>query len=211
MLSGVILAGGPNRGMNGEHKAFLLLDHRTLIERQIGEMRRCCSEIIIVTNDPGLFLRAVERDIRIITDYFPGKGPLSGMHAGLTLAQNPAVWVVSCDMPFISAAAAVLLQSKLEQGLEAVVPFIGRRPHPFHGVFGKSGAPSLAALLEQEKPVPEDWLNRLHWGQVPEQTFREHGIGCRFVEAIDTREDYESLSSSFNSPSVKAEELRLEL
>ncbi|MCZ8515254.1 molybdenum cofactor guanylyltransferase [Paenibacillus filicis] len=107
-LSGVILAGGKNRRMGGSHKALLPFHQEKLVHRQIRRLKQVCTEIILVTNDPKTFLPLVDSDVRIITDYYSGKGPLGGMHAGLSLANHVNVWLIGCDMPFISPQAAKL-------------------------------------------------------------------------------------------------------
>lgn len=193
MMSGLILAGGRNRGMNGVHKAFLVLDHVTFIERQISEMRKCCSDITIVTNDPMPFLKAVDRAVRVITDYFPGGGALSGMHAGLTLAKQTNVWVVDCGMPFISAKAAKLLLDSKKEGLDAVIPWMEERAHPLHGVYDRSCAAVIGSMVEQGKASFPALLEQLSWVKLPESVFEEKGIDSRFVKAIKTKEDYEAL------------------
>ena len=52
MLTGVILAGGQNKRMDGQNKALLSFSNERLIERQIRIMQESCEEIIVVTNDP---------------------------------------------------------------------------------------------------------------------------------------------------------------
>ncbi|MDQ1909913.1 molybdenum cofactor guanylyltransferase [Paenibacillus sp. GD4] len=193
MMSGLILAGGRNRGTNGEHKAFLVLDNMTFVERQIREMKKICKEIIIVTNDPIPFLRKVDRGVRIITDYFPGKGPLSGMHAGLTLAQHPNVWVVGCDMPYISAKAAELLIERKQDGFEAVIPWVNHSAYPLHGVYDRSCAAAIGQLLEKDEVAVSALLKQLFWCELQQSAFEEKGIDTRFVAAIKTTEEYEKL------------------
>jgi len=193
MLSGLILAGGRNRGTNGTNKAFLVLDNVTLIARQIAEMRKCCKDITVVTNDPTPFLKSVDRDIRIITDYLPGKGPVSGMHAGLTLARHPNVWVVDCGMPFISAKAAELMLERKEDGFEAVFPWIQQRAYPLNGVYDRSCSTVMGEMLEQDHASMEMLLKKLLWLELRESEFAEKGIDRRFVHSIQTTEDYEKL------------------
>jgi molybdopterin-guanine dinucleotide biosynthesis protein A len=179
--------------MKGVNKAFLVLDNITFIERQISEMRKCCTDITIVTNDPNPFLKSVDRGIRIITDYFPGKGPLSGMHAGLTLAKQPNVWVVDCGMPFISSKAAELLLERKQEGFEAVIPWINKSAHPLHGIYDRSRAAVIGSMLEQGNTTFSSLLKKLLWIELHAPVFEGKGIDCRFVKAIKTTDDYEKL------------------
>src|SRR5690554_547005 len=109
MLTEVILAGGKNSRMGGQKKALLSFSHERLIERQIRILQRRCNEVIVVTNEPRTLLPILGDTVRIITDFISGKGPLSGMHAAFTLSKNADLWVVACDMPFISLNAADLM------------------------------------------------------------------------------------------------------
>lgn len=110
-LSGVILAGGRNRRMGGSPKALLSYHREKLIHRQIRVMRTICEEVILVTNEPRLYLPIVDRDVRILTDSYAGQGPLGGMHAALSLARCDNVWIIDCDMPFVSSRAARLMRN----------------------------------------------------------------------------------------------------
>ncbi|CAG7642121.1 Molybdenum cofactor guanylyltransferase [Paenibacillus solanacearum] len=195
MLTGVILAGGQNSRMNGENKAFLMLDHMTFIDRQIREMKKHCSEVIIVSSDPAPYLRTLERGIRILTDYYPGKGPLGGMYSGLTLASSDRVWVAGCDMPYISDAAAQLMLARLDEGIDAVLPWIDHQLYPLHGVYHRRCAQPIRALLEQGEVTFPPLLKQLIWCEMPEGEFLKNQIDPRFVIAIKTPEDYEQAVS----------------
>ncbi len=75
-LFGVILAGGRNRRMGGSPKAILPYRQEKLIHRQIRVLRTICEEVILVTNEPKLYLPIVDRDVRILTDSYTGHGTL---------------------------------------------------------------------------------------------------------------------------------------
>ncbi|TYP71768.1 molybdenum cofactor guanylyltransferase [Paenibacillus methanolicus] len=195
MLSGVILAGGGHAATQGENRAFYVLEGQMLIQKQIREMQACCSEITIVTDQPGAFLRAVDRSIRIISDYYPGSGPLSGMHAGLALAKNRSVWLLGCHMPYPSAVAAKLLWERQEQGMDAILPWAEGGPHPLHGIYSRDCADRLEALLSQGSTTKADLLETIRWQRLEESEFRAHGIGSRFVSAIQSPADWARIAA----------------
>lgn len=190
MLTGLILAGGPDPRMDGERKALLSFGGETLIQRQIKEMRKLCTELIVAAKDPKPFLRIVDPDVRLITDYYPDQGPLGGIHAGFTLARCPNIWVAGSDMPFISASAAELLLERKLEGFEATLPHIGGRLHPLHGIYDRRCVePALALLGKGERRVSE-LLQLLFWFELPEAAFTERGVEAGFVDTIETRDDY---------------------
>lgn len=196
MMSGVILAGGNHPHMNGRNRAFLEVEGEMMLHRQIREMQACCSEITIVTNDPQPFLRVVDRDIRIITDYFIGHGLLSGMHAGLALAKHRHVWLLGCHMPFPSAAAAMLLLSQLQEGSDAVIPWVKGKAVPLHGVYDRASAEPIEKLLKGGYSSKSALLSQLRWQKGSEWLWNEHAIDSGFVQSIQTMEDYERIVRS---------------
>lgn len=176
----------------GKEKALLPFSGELLIQRQIRTMSEVCEEIIVVTNQPTLFLPILDRSIRIITDYYPGKGPLSGMHAALTLSRNPEVWIVGCDMPFLSAGAASAMQElKAALKCDAVVPVIEGRSHPLHGIYSKGCADAISALLLSGESRVSEMLRMIYWQEAPEAHFAEKHIGLDFVTNMNTPEEYE--------------------
>ena len=76
MQSVVILAGGDARRFGGRDKGALVVDGRTILERQI-------SELSTVTPD----VRVIRRE----DDLVPGCGPLGGLHAALNAARGDAL------------------------------------------------------------------------------------------------------------------------
>ncbi|RTE11401.1 molybdenum cofactor guanylyltransferase [Paenibacillus whitsoniae] len=193
MLTGVILAGGESRRMNGQVKALLPFDGQPLIARQLERMRAVCTERIVVTGDPRPLLPVLDRSVRVITDYYAGCGIIGGLHAALSLARNAEIWAVGCDMPLISGEAAVLMQRSLQDGADAVLPRIGGAAHPLHGIYRRRAVEKLQPLLEAREADPAALLRRLRWQALPEARLREHGIALDAVASIKTPADYERL------------------
>ncbi|MCD9020692.1 molybdenum cofactor guanylyltransferase [Cohnella silvisoli] len=190
-ITGAILVGGSNAGMAGTLKALLPLGGETLIERQIKTMREICKEIIVVTNTPKPFFEVLDPSVRIITDYFPGCGPLGGMHAALYLARNPSVWITACDMPFVSAEAARRLSDSRTEFCHAVIPLVHNRPLPLHGIYDKRCAEAAAELLSAGKKELEAFLGHIRWLGIPADSWAEEEAVGDFAFTIHGQEDYE--------------------
>ncbi|WNR44230.1 molybdenum cofactor guanylyltransferase [Paenibacillus roseipurpureus] len=193
MLSGVILAGGTNRRMHGERMALLPFGGKPMIARQLDRMQGICEELIVVTPDPKPYLHIVHRSVRIITDFYEGHGPLGGMHAALSLAKHSSVWIVGCDMPFISSKAAELLLERKRDGLEAVVPMIAGEIYPLHGIYDRVCAPHIVPLLHQGETQLSSLLKHVFWSELGDQFLYENGVDLNFVSRIKTVEDYEAM------------------
>jgi molybdopterin-guanine dinucleotide biosynthesis protein A len=193
MMTGLILAGGPNTRMDGESKAFFTFEGEPLIKRQIKEMKKCCDEVIIVTQEPKPFLRTVDIDVRIITDYYAGKGPLGGMHSGFSLSKYPEIWVVGSDMPFLSSKAAELLLNRKRDGFDAAVPLINGGIYSFHRVYDKRCSEQVTALLQTGEKQITALLKEIFWFEILDKIFIENGIDPCFVTNLNTWDDYKKV------------------
>lgn len=195
MLSGVILAGGKGARMGGRNKALLKVNGVYLIERQLKVMERLCRDLIIVANDAEAITAAIGRHVRIVPDIYPGSGPLGGMHAAFPLCRQEAVWVVGCDMPFLSGEAAwKLLDVQEREQADAVIPTDGEDVHPLHGVYAKRTRDSLEACLREGRLGVQRWLHTLHTVYVDfAQTGAEAAAGPPFWTNVNTPQDYDAI------------------
>jgi molybdopterin-guanine dinucleotide biosynthesis protein A len=191
LITGVILAGGPNTGIAGTLKALLPFGGETLIERQIKTMREICTEIIVVTNTPKPFFRILDSSVRLITDYFPDCGPLGGMHAAFHLARNPLVWIAGCDMPFLSASVAVRLAESRKDTVQAVLPIIRNQPVALHGIYDKGCAVVAAKLLSEGEKDLDIFLAGIRWLGVADDSWAGAEEDDDFTFTIHRQVDYD--------------------
>lgn len=96
-----VLIGGDSSRM-GSDKATYPVDGVAMANRVASAAREAgATEVLIVG---GTQARAKGLDGAWKKDAFPGEGPLGGVITALKGASNDAVVVLSCDMPFITAA-----------------------------------------------------------------------------------------------------------
>ncbi|MEK3720172.1 molybdenum cofactor guanylyltransferase [Paenibacillus sp. FSL H8-0034] len=199
MISGVILAGGSNRRMGGSMKALLQLDGKRFIERQLEELSKLCGEIIIVANQPELFelfLSNQQVNVRIIRDLNPGKGPLAGMQAAMAEARYEELWVVACDMPFASAAAAqLLLELRRSKGeaYKIALPQIAGRLQPLHAIYHRSCKTIIDQLLDEECYRMMALIELASSAVGEESLFVQQEITLNFVVNVNEPADLEKL------------------
>src|SRR5262245_29629765 len=98
MWSAAILAGGRASRFGGRDKSTLVIDGRTILDRQLTELRPLTTDILIVGG------RHAPPPARLVRDLVPGGGPLGGLHAALADSHGDATIVIACDMPYVSAA-----------------------------------------------------------------------------------------------------------
>ena len=97
-VTGIILSGGKSSRMGG-NKSLLKIGEMTIIERVRDLMQSLFKEVILITNDPADYKFL---NIPIFEDLFKYKGPLAGIHSGLTHSSTEQNFIISCDLPFIT-------------------------------------------------------------------------------------------------------------
>ncbi|WP_256224093.1 molybdenum cofactor guanylyltransferase [Paenibacillus sp. 1_12] len=200
-ISGVILAGGSNRRMGGSPKAILQLEGKLFIERQLEEMSKLCSEIIIVANQAEYFesfLTGQYWNVRLIRDLHPGKGPLAGLQAAMAEARYEELWVVACDMPFVSAPAAQLmleLRRGTEKDFQIVLPLIAGRLQPLHAIYHRTCKLVIDQLLDAEYYRMMALIEHVGSTVVEESLFIQHEIPPDFTVNVNDQADLEKIQN----------------
>lgn len=130
--TGVILAGGKSQRMRF-NKAFAKLNDKPLIEIILDKFKAFFAETLIISNIPEFYQHY---GVGVYRDVYPGLGPVSGIHAGLTYAKNPRLFVVACDMPFVQMDLVAYMLDEL-QGFQAVVVNINGYPQATGAVYSR--------------------------------------------------------------------------
>lgn len=122
-VSALILAGGKATRLGGVDKRELVVEGRTIFERQCTVLAPLVSEILVSSprDVPG---------VRTVRDAVADAGPLAGIAAGLAAATTPWLLVVAGDMPHLSAALVTLLIARADPAVDAVGIRIGALPEP---------------------------------------------------------------------------------
>ena len=165
MRSAAILAGGKASRFGGRDKSALLVDGRTILERQIAELRSAAADVMVIGGQ-----RENIRRSDAVTDRVPGCGPLGGLHAALAAAHGDHVVVVACDMPFVTAS--------LISHLLSLAPRRGRR---------RSRRPNAAIIRCAPCTRARAWAGRRPTGRTPAADDRDPGRRSR--AARDGRRD----------------------
>lgn len=140
-LSAILLAGGKSSRM-GRDKAMLPFRGMTLLEWQAQKLRGLGIGDIMLSGSRG----GVE-GVRVIPDEYPGRGPLSGLHACMKAARNPDCLVLSVDVPLVPPQALAELIRVHREGREAVTLLRhGDKWEPLMGVY-QSGLYRVAEPL----------------------------------------------------------------
>jgi molybdopterin-guanine dinucleotide biosynthesis protein A len=146
-ISGVILAGGQARRMDGADKGLLELHGSPLIARVIEHIAPQVDELFISANrnleQYAGFGRPVLADE--LEDY---AGPLAGLQRAMQQASHPFVLCVPCDMPLLPMDLAARLYAALVAAdAQIAVPGTAADMHHALVLCRRELAPSLEAFL----------------------------------------------------------------
>ena len=123
-IEAFILIGGRSSRL-GTDKAFVELGGRTLAQRAVENVRRGLSpeRITMVAGSSTQFaIEAITADTPFIFDLLEGRGPIGGLHAALSYASTPWIFVLASDYPFVSSELIGLLAENVDDEYGAVVP-----------------------------------------------------------------------------------------
>ena len=196
--SGVILAGGLNLRFSGKNKAFFSVGGELLIDRIYGVFSDLFEEIILVTNDP---LPYLAWDLNVITDLFPVRSPLTGIHAGLFFMSTPYAFFAACDTPFLKKTLVKTIVGEIESGIDVIIPETAKGPQPLCAVYSKKCLLPIEKHLALQTPnsdnqrAPQRGLKVQHFfkkvrvKKIPESVFREQDADLISFFNINTPED----------------------
>lgn len=100
-----ILAGGQSRRL-GRNKALVEVKGQTIIEKVVSAVPAKKENIKIVTSSFQTF-RFLK--LKMISDIYPGLGPIGGVHAGLVDSTFDLNFFLACDLPLISTKVIQLV------------------------------------------------------------------------------------------------------
>src|SRR5262249_5521368 len=153
MRSAAILAGGRATRFGGRDKSALVVDGRSILERQVAELSTVVDDVMIVASiDSAAGRAAVDRarGLRHIADIVPGCAPLAALHAALAAIRGARVlWLVG-DMPYVEAAFAGFLLW-IAGDAAIVVPETDRGYHPLCAVYTRACLEPVAARLAERR------------------------------------------------------------
>jgi molybdenum cofactor guanylyltransferase len=178
-VGAAILAGGQARRFGGADKGAILVEGRSIRERQLEA------------------LEPLTGDVRIITlDRVPGCGPLGGVHTALAGAAADATLVLACDMPFVSAPFLLHLATLArEGGVDVVVPRTDRGYHPLCAVYTRACLEPIARRLAAKRLKVIDLLEEVRVRVVTAEEVNAFGDPHRLLANVNSPADHRELEA----------------
>lgn len=185
-----ILAGGKSTRM-GFDKQLLKINEKRLIDNLVSKLSVEFEEIIVVTNNPQYYL---DFNFKLVKDIIVGKGPLSGIHAGLKESNSQFVYFIACDMPNINLKYIRYMKYKirdLDMDIKACVTKFGVNIEPFNGFYSKDIILNIEDYLVQGKRSLNRLIKQLQTYYVEEEEARMFSPNWDMFLNLNTKEDLE--------------------
>jgi len=172
----------------GQNKAMLPFMGQPLIGRVIKRVESIAQEVLVTTNEPELY---TSLGLPLFSDIMPGFGALGGLLTALTVASQPYVAVVACDMPFVNPALiSAEFELLISTNYDIVVPRSAEELEPFHAVYRRESClPAIKLALESNQKRIISWFPAMRVKELrPDETRRYDPAGLAFMN-INTTAD----------------------
>lgn len=186
-----ILAGGKSTRM-GTEKALLRLEGKPLVVRQVELLQAAFASVLVVTNSDAT--RQALTGVRTVSDLLDNQGPIGGLHAALKSAVTEWVFVVGCDMPFVSLGLARHLY-ELREGYDLVAPLSEKLIETMHTFYSQRCTEAIERQVARGQRKLIRFFDDLRVLQVPVEVSRVFDENLRMFVNVNTPDEYEALKS----------------
>ena len=167
--SGVILAGGLNTRFAGREKALMTVGGMRILDRLYLLFRDIFEDIIIVSNEPSKYL---EWDAHIVTDIFPLRRSLTGIHAGLYYCRKPYAFIAACDIPFLRKEVVETIIAALSEDIDVVIPETAAGLEPLCAAYSARCEEAISRQLQKNRLKIQLFFNKRRVRHISEKTLR---------------------------------------
>jgi molybdopterin-guanine dinucleotide biosynthesis protein A len=194
-VTAFVLTGGKSERM-GHDKAFLRLPSgSTLLENALAVASAVAGEVGIVgpRQRYGTYAWAGE----IVEDIFPGRGPLGGIHAALSITQTEWNIFLAVDLPQVSAdLLRWMLQQAREAGKQVTVASVDGGLHPLCGVYRRGFKVRAEHSLQQDQNKVDASFDPNSLRILTEDEVRAAGFSPETFLNVNTPEEFQKYSDS---------------
>jgi molybdopterin-guanine dinucleotide biosynthesis protein A len=169
-FTGVILAGGLNTRFSGANKALMQIGGIQILDRIYTVFNEIFEEIILVTNDPAKYL---DWDLKIVTDIYPYRSSLTGIHAGLFYSTKPHSFITACDTPFLNKELVEAIICAVEPQTDIVIPETSTGLEPLCAVYSKRCQKPIENQLEKEEFKINSFFSKVRLKKISENELRQ--------------------------------------
>jgi molybdopterin-guanine dinucleotide biosynthesis protein A len=187
----IILCGGKSSRM-GADKATLPFGPELLLPRVVRLVGEVVQQRVVVAA-PDQNLPELPREARIARDANEGRGPLEGLAAGIAALADEvdAVYVTSCDTPFLAPAFVAKMFQLLGEH-DIAVPRDGRHHHVLASVYRVGVLSAVQRLLAEDRLRPFFLLEACDTRLVDLAELRDVDPELASLENLNREEDYQA-------------------
>lgn len=193
-ITGVVLAGGQSRRM-GRDKTQIVWNSGTLLSHTIDVLESVAAKVFVVGLPQSQTLGT-----EVITDEFPGRGPLAGIHAALKHTETDWIFVLAVDLPLVSSELVSFIAASGEAGALAVVPRVGNHLQPLCAAYHRRLLPEVERAVVSDDLSVHRLLERVSTGMMEKQLMLKiieekdivrHGFLPEMLANVNTPEELE--------------------
>jgi len=185
-ITGYILAGGKSSRM-GTDKGLMFFEGKPMIHYVIEQMQPIFDKLVIVSNNPEYEKFGLE----VIPDLIKDIGPAGGIYTALHHSETKLNFMVSCDMPFVTAAAIEFIVKNTNDS-QIVLPENKGRIEPLFGMYSKECEEIWLKLIEEGKIKLQEMVLHFKWKIIPVEN--NEIFAASFFKNINTKEDFNNAS-----------------
>jgi molybdenum cofactor guanylyltransferase len=159
-ITGLVLAGGLGRRMDGADKGLQLLEGHMLVTHVVERLAPQVGTLLVSANRNGDTYAGL--GYPVVADLIDGfAGPLAGIHAGLNACATPLLSTAPCDTPFLPADLVARLADGLaRQDAKLAIARCEGRLHPVFALMRREVLNGLAAHIASGQRKLLDWCHQ---------------------------------------------------
>lgn len=180
-ISAAILAGGKARRYGGVEKGSLVVEGRSIRDRQLDALTAITTHVLVIGGDA-------------IPDRVPACGPLGGLYTALLEGNTDATLVLGCDMPYVTAPLLGHLCA-LAAGADIVVPHTDRGYHPLCAVYTRACLDPIARRLASGHLKMTDLFDDVRVRAVGAEELQAFGDPHRLLANVNSPADHRELEA----------------
>ncbi|SMC52801.1 molybdenum cofactor guanylyltransferase [Desulfocicer vacuolatum DSM 3385] len=186
--TGIILSGGLSTRLSGKNKAFIEINGKRIIDNTCAIFKRLFKEVILVTNNPESY---VDLGVKMVSDIYPVRSSMTGLHAGIYNALYPFTFAVACDSPFLNRQMIENILSHITEETFIIVPKVEKGFEPLCAVYSKKCLPSLEDAIENKRYRILGIFDKGNTVKIPEADLRKFDPELLSFFNINTPRDLE--------------------
>lgn len=185
-MTGILLAGGKSSRM-GKNKAFLELNGKPVIERNLEILQSIFSEVLISSNSPELY---TQYNAKVVEDHYVEQGPLGGIQACLREAASEYCFFAACDIPFLNPDL-IRFMASLAEKYDIVAPKTAEGIHPLYAFYKRSSClPKIEKSLKEGILKTIDFFDQCSVRYISESEIEQFGDLQLLLYNVNTPDEW---------------------